>query len=222
MRLDVYVKDSKETVYDIEMQAVNTKELPKRARYYQSMIDLQMLDKGLHYKYLKPCYIIFICPFDAFQKGRHIYNFENSCKEEKSLALEDGVTKIFLNADSELDDVRPELKVFLDYVAGIHSEDAFIKQLEQAVEKAKKNRRWRHEYMTLLMRDQENLEKGRIEGRREGKREGKIEGEAIGIKNTLSLIQKLMENGRLDEIEKIQEDKEYCEKLFREYHILNE
>ena len=76
--------------------------------------------------------------------------------------------------------------------------------------------------MTLLMRDQENLEKGRIEGKREGKREGKIEGEAIGIKNTLSLIQKLMENGRLDEIKKIQEDKEYCEKLFREYHILNE
>lgn len=46
--------------------------------------------------------------------------------------------------------------------------------------------------MTLLMRDRENLEKGRIEG----KREGKIEGEAIGIKNTLSLIQKLMENGQ--------------------------
>lgn len=25
---------------------------------------------------------------------------------------------------------------------------------------AKKNREWRHEYMTLLMRDQENIEKG--------------------------------------------------------------
>ena len=123
------------------MQAVNTKELPKRARYYQSMIDLQMLDKGLHYKYLKPCYIIFTCPFDAFQKGRHIYIFENSCMKEKSLALEDGVTKIFLYADNELDDVRLELKVFLDYVAGIHSEDAFTKQIEEAVEKAKKNRR---------------------------------------------------------------------------------
>ncbi len=52
--------------------------------------------------------------------------------------------------------------------------------------------------MTLLMRDRENLEKGRIER----KREGKIEGEAIGIKNTLSLIQKLMENGHLEEIKK--------------------
>ena len=36
--------------------------------------------------------------------------------------------------------------------------DAFLK--EGAVKEAKKNRDWRHEYMTLLMRDQENIEKG--------------------------------------------------------------
>ena len=40
VRLDVYVKDDKETVYDIEMQVSDTKELPKRSRYYQGMIDL--------------------------------------------------------------------------------------------------------------------------------------------------------------------------------------
>lgn len=67
--LDVYVKDEKGTVYDIEMQVTDTKELPKRTRYYQSMIDLQMIDKGQPYKKLKPSYIIFICPFDAFGKG---------------------------------------------------------------------------------------------------------------------------------------------------------
>ena len=33
-------------------------------------------------------------------------------------------------------------------------------QIEKAVKAAKKNRDWRHEYMTLLMRDQENIEKG--------------------------------------------------------------
>lgn len=46
VRLDVYVKDEKDTVYDIEMQTTDTKELPKRSRYYQSMIDLQLIDKG--------------------------------------------------------------------------------------------------------------------------------------------------------------------------------
>lgn len=36
----------KGTIYDIEMQVTDTKELPKRTRYYQSMLDLQMIDKG--------------------------------------------------------------------------------------------------------------------------------------------------------------------------------
>ena len=41
--------------------------------------------------------------------------------------------------------------------AGKPSEAVFVKKLEYAVEKAKKNREWRHEYMPLLMRDQENV-----------------------------------------------------------------
>lgn len=44
-----------------------------------------------------------------------------------------------------------------------------MRKLEDAVRKAKRNREWRHEYMTLLMRDLENLEKGREEGIKEGK-----------------------------------------------------
>ena len=32
IRLDVYVRDEKKTVYDIEMQVADTKELPKRTR----------------------------------------------------------------------------------------------------------------------------------------------------------------------------------------------
>ena len=46
IRLDVYVKDGRGTIYDIEMQVIDTKELPKRTRYYQSIIDLQLIDKG--------------------------------------------------------------------------------------------------------------------------------------------------------------------------------
>ena len=66
VRLDVYVKDEKETVYDIEMQVSGTKELPRRSRYYQSMIDLQLIDKGQLYDELKRSYVIFICPFDFY------------------------------------------------------------------------------------------------------------------------------------------------------------
>ena len=39
-RFDVYVEDAAGTVYDIEMQVTAKRNLPKRSRYYQSMIDL--------------------------------------------------------------------------------------------------------------------------------------------------------------------------------------
>lgn len=52
VRLDVYVKDDKDKVYDIEMQVADTKELPRRSRYYQGMLDLQLIDKGQSYKRL--------------------------------------------------------------------------------------------------------------------------------------------------------------------------
>ena len=168
VRLDVYVADSNNTVYDIEMQVAMSKELPKRTRYYQSLLDMQMLDKGESYEGLKPSYIIFICPFDQFGMGRHIYTFENICREDTDIFLEDGTTKIFLNAKGTMDDVSPELKAFLDYVAGKKPADPFVDELEEAVKNARKNREWRREYMTLEMRDRENLEIGREEGRREG------------------------------------------------------
>ena len=119
-----------------------------------------MIDKGRSYKKLNPSYVIFICQFDLFHMGRHIYTCESICREDKNISLGDGVVKIFLNADGKMNDVSRELKAFLDYVAGKKSEDAFVNKLEETVKAAKKNREWRREYMTLLMRDQENIEKG--------------------------------------------------------------
>ena len=203
VRLDVYVKDGKGTVYDIEMQAADTKELPKRSRYYQSMLDLQMIDKGQTYKKLKPCYVIFICPFDLFDRGRHMYTFENICKEDNGVFLNDGTVKIFLNASGKQDDVSKELKAFLDYVAGVESEDEFVQRVAGAVREAKKNREWRREYMTLLMRDQENIEKGK----------------SVGEEMMLMLIQKLVDNNRFDDITKIKNNKEYRQRLYKEYGI---
>ena len=92
-----------------------------------------------------------------------------------------------------------------------------MRKLEEAVRKAKKNREWRHEYMTLLMRDRQNYKKGKIDGKIEGKREGKMEGQ----KMMLELIQKLMADGRLDDIAKIKDNEEDCQKLYREYNILD-
>ena len=165
VRLDVYVKDEKEVVYDIEMQVSHTKELPKRSRYYQS-----------------------------------IYTFANICKEDGSISMGDEAVKIFLNAKGTLDDVSDELRAFLDYVAGKKPKNAYVERLEEAVKEAKKNREWRHEYMTLLMRDQENVK--------------------IGEEKMLLLIERLIEDKRFDDIARIKADNGYRQKLYLEYHII--
>lgn len=155
IRLDVYVKDNQNKIYDIEIQMANTRELPKRTRYYQSLIDLQLLDKGIEYRYLKKSFIIFICLFDLFKKGRHIYTFQNTCQEDTSIILDDETCKIFLNTESTMDDVGKELSVFLDYIAGKETEDdVYIRKLMEAVKEAKKNREW-----SLLIKSQVFFEK---------------------------------------------------------------
>ena len=176
IRLDIYVEDDKKVIYDVEIQKVDTKELPKRSRYYQSVIDVQLLERGHNYNELRKSFIIFICMKDIFRQGRHIYTFENICREDNRLPLRDGAIKIFLNADGTLDDVSTELKSFLDYLkgktAGTQTEDPYIQELEAAVRKAKRNREWRREYMMLWMRDQENIERGIEQGLKQGIKQG--------------------------------------------------
>ena len=136
-----------------------------------------------------------------------MYTFENICKEDNGVFLNDGAVKIFLNASSKQDDVSKELKAFLDYVAGVESEDEFVQRVARAVREAKKNREWRREYMTLLMRDQENIEKGMEKGK------------SVGEEMMLMLIQKLVDNNRFDDITKIKDNKEYRQRLYKEYDI---
>ena len=57
IRLDVYVDDENGTVYNIEMQTKIKKELPKRSRYYQGMIDMNLIERGAPYKDLKLSFI---------------------------------------------------------------------------------------------------------------------------------------------------------------------
>ena len=71
-----------------------------------------------------------------------------------------------------MDDVSTDLKAFLDYMGGRPSDYAFVKALSDEVALAKQNKEWRLEYMTLLMRDQENIDKGREQGMKEGLEKG--------------------------------------------------
>ena len=157
------------------MQTVENRNIHKRTRYYQGMIDLNILEKGENYKSLKKSFVIFICTFDLFGRGRHIYTFENRCIQDTSLSLGDDTIKIILNTKGTMDDVTPELKSLLDFIDGEEPRDEFTKELEAAVKTVRKNEKWRLDYMTLQQEYRERFQEGKVEGIKEGKIEGKIE-----------------------------------------------
>jgi len=74
---------------------VDTKELPQRARYYQSVDDGVALSKGEFYTNLKEQYIVFLCPMDVFGRGYTVYHFENRAREDLSITLNDRTFKNF-------------------------------------------------------------------------------------------------------------------------------
>lgn len=128
----------------------------------------QLLERILPDMKIARSYVIFICRMDIFGHGRHIYTFANRCREEEGLELGDGAVKIFLNARGTMDDVGPGLHAFLKYVDGTLSDDPYVKKLELAVRKARMNRKWRNEYMTIKMKEQLTRHLAREEGREEG------------------------------------------------------
>lgn len=182
IRLDVYVKDEKDTVYNIEMQIrrLEGDALFKRARYYQSMMDADLLAAGADYDELNKTIIIFICPFDPFGEGRYIYTFENLCMENKDLELRDGATKIFLNTKGTIGNITDTIKAFLRYVDGVVTDNSLVQEIEEEIRKVKLEEGERVNYMTFAMKMMEERKEGRAEGRAEGRREGRREGRKEG------------------------------------------
>ena len=200
IRLDVYVEDDQNTVFNLEMQTSDNRNLPKRMRYYQGVIDLNILQKGQDYTKLKKSYVIFICTFDPFGEGRHIYTFCNICQENTALTLDDDAVKIILSTKGTMDDVSPEMKRILDYIDGKGASDEYTKQLEEAVRSARQNERWRLDYMTLEYEYRQRYLEGKEEGREDEYQqryeEGLKEGEETGIAKTNERsIRKLYKRG---------------------------
>ena len=88
-------------------------------------------------------------------QGRHIYTFENLCKEDTNLALGDDTKKVILNTKGIFNDVSPELKRLLDFIDGKEPQDDFTKELSSEVDVVKQNEKWRRDYMTLRNTDKD-------------------------------------------------------------------
>ena len=146
IRLDVYARNDSH-VFNLEMQATDSNELPERARYYQGSIDVDCLMSGQLYRNLKDSYVIFICIPDIFEKGLACYSFENICREDNSVRLHDRAFKYFFIAENCDKILNERQKAFLKVVVGQKASDSFSKKIEQLTEEAKHNTQWKRQYM---------------------------------------------------------------------------
>ena len=204
VRLDVLVQDKTGTSYDIEMQVGNEYNIPKRMRYYQSVLDVAFLDKGYSYKALNESFIIFICLFDPIGSNRAIYTFENICVEDKRIPLQDGTKKIILNANSFRTADNRELQGFLQYVKTGKVTTAYTGRIEQMIQTVKRNEQLRKEYHILPAVLMDAFDEGEARGRSEGSRQKALETARI-LKQLGDPVQKIMQATGLtgEEIEKL-------------------
>ena len=166
VRFDVYAKDDKR-IFDIEMQTTANTNLPKRARYYQSVIDMDNLSKGENYTMLKDSYVIFLCLRSPFKKKQPVYFFENICRDDSEIKLNDKAYKVFFNVAEYAKMESDEVKSFFKFLAGQKAESSLTKSIEEKVTFAKKNMGWRKQYMTWQQTIDEEKEIAFEEGKSE-------------------------------------------------------
>ena len=187
VRLDIYVEDSEGTVYNIEMQVAAKRNLPKRSRYYQSMIDLNSIEKGARYNSLKKSFVIFICMFDPFEKNLPVYTFSNCCKELPGLELGDGTAKVFVNPYGDTTGLSEGVKAFFEFLKEELTQSDFTKELYKEVEKARQNKEWRREYMAWISELEESKEEAWEEGWERGQEKGREQAAISMLRDNIPL-----------------------------------
>lgn len=220
IRLDAWAKDRNNRLFDMEMQNDSKGDnIPKRARFYQGLLDSPVLKSGKHTKYrqLSSSIIIFITQDDIWKKDLAKYTFTEQCEEIRGLHLEDGTTKIFLNMTSE--NGSKELVSLLKYMKDttldnpeILVKDERLIELDAIVTEVRESEEWEAVQMNIM---EIAMERGLERGLEQGLEKGIEQGE-----NRLNLLyENLFRENRVDDIKRSMKDVEYRKKLYIEYHI---
>ena len=209
VRLDVYVADSNR-VFDVECQSYKAESIGKRARYYQSMLDIGSLARGASYTELKESYVIFICLSDPFEAGLPVYTFERKCKESEEVELGDATHHVIFNASAYEKETDPEIKAFLAFVKNNKAESDLTREIATMVQTKKFEQSFINEYLAWSMHDTDVERRGRKEGQQEGQNV------------SLALNKHLIASGRIDDLRRASTDSEYLAQLLKEEELQTE
>ena len=150
IRLDLYVEDMDGVVYDVEVQTTDQKNLPRRMRYYQGMLDIAFFPAGADYNMMRKSYVIFICNFDPYGEEQYIYTFQNRCDQKPELLFGDDAVKVVVNTKGKKGEISKELKEAIIYLDREEVTGPYSKELDDAVNELKSSEERGQEYMMLM------------------------------------------------------------------------
>ena len=199
VKLDVMAVDLDGTIYDIEVQKETKGASRRRARYYSSMMDADMLDKGTGFDCLPDSFIIFITSGDALGRGEAIYHVERKV-EETGEAFGDGSEIIYVSSsitkpETELGRLMEDLKCTdpekMHYTV-IKERTEFLKLEKEGIAIMSSM------FDEVLKREREtSWNDGMIEGTKIGKQEGQKEGV---IKGKLDMTKSMLADGTIESV----------------------
>ena len=154
VRFDLYFEDD-DAAYEVEMQSSTCVDLGKRCRFYQSMIDVDLLAEGDDFGNLKDSYIIFLCTYDAFGREEPLYTFETVCTNDPANTTVEGALKLDTGAKIAVcnacaySKATDELRDFLCYLLTqkVAKNNPFIARIDEAVQIANANEEVRNDAM---------------------------------------------------------------------------
>ncbi|APT14873.1 Rpn family recombination-promoting nuclease/putative transposase [Lactobacillus jensenii] len=171
VRLDIAVKDQAGNLYDLEMQVNNNHDIGPRMRYYQSSMDRDTLDRGEPYTSLARTYLIFLCAFDPFGKGKLRYSFHLYDDEDKDIQLENNAENIIINSkgtgsdDVDLLNLQKLMNDDKIEVAGV------FKEIQTKIKEYNDDPKRRNLMRTAELRMKEETAVAERRGREEGREE---------------------------------------------------
>ena len=82
VRFNILARGTYGSLFDVEIQKTNKKDIRKRASFYMSVLTNSNLEAGeVNYDELRDRYVIFICDWDVAKRGEPLYTFNLNLQE---------------------------------------------------------------------------------------------------------------------------------------------
>ena len=207
-------------VFDIEVEQKVSRAHPKRARYHNGLMDMNLLDPGDDFEQIPEMYMIFIVGGDVLKEGKIFYYIDRTIRGSGRL-FGDQSHVIYINAaavdrldigEKDLPEKEADLYRLVHDFHCKKADEMYNNVLAQRVRELKETEGG----IRIMCEEMNKIYRW---GQREGERIGEERGVKIGEEKMSRLTIRLLHDGRITDLEKAASNTDYLNKLFKEYDL---